>query len=232
MEKEHMLYANVVLNIYAKEKHGYEVLDISFPEEYFNQNMEGAMELVIEELRNKNGIIEAIYKDLVNEYDEMRLYKIKIGFTFEDEEDFSTGEYDVKITYEYDVYETIFKDSDLSISEIPKEYYAVHVLSQDTDKISKEHFQAVSDVKSGKTDGDAILEEKVFKLIARANSENIFEIESLTTAFIVCGVIALEIGVKKIAIEETECSIGWENFKKEIRTIFANAQMEVMFCKR
>lgn len=44
--------------------------------------------------------------------------------------------------------------------------------------------------------------------------------------------MALEIGVKKIAIEETECSIGWENFKKEIRTIFANAQMEVMFCKR
>ena len=245
MKKEYMIYATVFVNLFGKEKGDYEVLDITYDDKYMNDpSYGGIVDTATEELNKWGETMDIIIKELLEKYGEMRIYKLYVGLSFYDHRDWE-GEIDTDVEFEYEMFDTTFVESDKSAMEFIDEYHVVHVLSTDLDmscdvaktidekygmqKILSEA-EEVEMVRSGHFEGEVVVEDKVFNLIARKNDDGTYDRESLSVALLFCGCVVGEMDVKKLAIAKID-NCDWDEVKEEIKTMFANMQIEVLFCE-
>lgn len=245
MKKEYMIYATVFVNLFGKEKGDYEVLDITYDDKYVNYpSYGGIVDTATEELNKWGETMDIIIKELLEKYGEMRVYKLYVGLSFYDHKDWE-GEVDTDVDFEYETFNATFIDTNKSALEFIDEGYVVHVLSTDLDMssgIAKDiderydmqkklaESEEVEMVRSGLFEGEVIVEDKIFNLIAKKNNDGTYERESLAVALLFSGCVAGEMDVKKLAIAKIN-NCDWNEVKEEIKTMFANMQIEVLFCE-
>lgn len=114
MKDSYMIYLDVIVNIYGKEKSEYEIFDISYDDKYNNPSMAGILELACEELGNHGPTMDDICESLIEKYGENRLYKVHVGMSFRDTRDFE-GEIDTDVIFEYETYGTTFNETETDI---------------------------------------------------------------------------------------------------------------------
>lgn len=117
MKSSYMIYAEVIIHSFGLNKADYEVIDISFDDEYnvsqeiYEKNSERALEmdalreLAIEELDEYGETICEIHTELCEKYGNEYSCRVRVGLDFESYK-VASGEIEVDVDYEYDLVET------------------------------------------------------------------------------------------------------------------------------